>query len=325
MNLKIPLLTFATITIGILIAEEQRLSILRHSIDQLSAELAKAQDQSSASLAELAKLRERNDALASESDQLRDRLAQAKSSTPLDPNHPSSTPGDSPKPDAKPEKANWMAGLAKMFNDPEIKKLVQSQQSAGTRMLFSDLGKELNLSPELTTQVLDLLAERQNATSTPPSNPNDPPSPKVAETNAKLQSLLGPDKAAKLTEYERTTGDRMAIRQYQRSFSTAGLPLDEPQSAALLKIMKEERLKVPPSPLEPGNQSLASSMAALQNGDNFEQSLQTERGLQARVLARAHTVLTPDQMTTFESSQKQQLQRQEMSIKMGKAIFGGAK
>ena len=89
--------------------------------------------------------------------------------------------------------------------------------------------------------------------------------------------------------------------------------------------MKEERLKVPPSPLEPGNQSLASSMAALQNGDNFEQSLQTQRDLQARVLARAHTVLTPDQMTTFESSQKQQLQRQEMSIKMGKAIFGGAK
>ncbi|MEI8108038.1 MAG: hypothetical protein WCI46_09490 [Verrucomicrobiota bacterium] len=321
MNLKIPLLTFATITIGILIAEEQRLSILRHSIDQLSAELSKAQDQSSASLAELATLRERNDALASESAQLRDRLAQAKSSTPLDPNHPSTPTGDSPKPDAKPEKANWMAGFAKMFNDPEIKKLVQSQQSAGTRMLYSDLGKELNFSPELTTQVLNLLAERQNASSTP----NDPPSPKIAEINAQLQSLLGPEKAAKLTEYERTTGDRMAIRQYQRSFSTAGLPLDDPQSAALLKIMKEERLKVPPSPLEPGNQSLASSMAALQNGDNFEQSLQTERGLQARVLARAHTILTPDQMTTFESSQKQQLQRQEMSIKMGKAIFGGAK
>jgi len=321
MNLKIPLLTFATITIGILIAEEQRLSILQHSIDQLSAELSKAQDQSSASLAELATLRERNDALASESAQLRDRLAQAKSSTHPDPNHPSTPTGDSPKPDAKPEKPNWMAGLAKMFNDPEIKKLVQSQQSAGTRMLYSDLGKELNLSPEITTQVLNLLAERQNASSTP----NDPPSPKIAEINAQLQSLLGPEKAAKLTEYERTTGDRMAIRQYQRSFSTAGLPLDDPQSAALLKIMKEERLKVPPSPLEPGNQSLASSMAALQNGDNFEQSLQTERDLQARVLARAHTVLTPDQMTTFESSQKQQLQRQEMSIKMGKAIFGGAK
>jgi len=321
MNLKIPLLTLATITIGLLIAEEQRLSILRHSIDQLSAELSKAQDQSSASLAELATLRERNDALASESAQLRDRLAQAKSSTPPDPNHPSTPTGDSPKPDAKPEKPNWMAGLAKMFNDPEIKKLVQSQQSAGTRMLYSDLGKELNFSPELTTQVLNLLAERQNASSTP----NDPPSPKIAEINAQLQSLLGPEKAAKLTEYERTTGDRMAIRQFQRSFSTAGLPLDDPQSAALLKIMKEKRLKVTPSPLEPGNQSLASSMAALQNGDNFEQSLQTERGLQARVLARAHTILTPDQMTTFESSQKQHLQRQEMSIKMGKAIFGGSK
>ena len=42
-------------------------------------------------------------------------------------------------------------------------------------------------------------------------------------------------------------------------------------------------------------------------------------------MARAHTVLTPDQMNTFAEAQKQQIQMQEMGIKMGKAMFGGDK
>ena len=38
---------------------------------------------------------------------------------------------------------------------------------------------------------------------------------------------------------------------------------------------------------------------------------------------RAHTVLTPDQMNAFDAAQKQQLQMQEMGIKMSKSMFGG--
>ena len=89
--------------------------------------------------------------------------------------------------------------------------------------------------------------------------------------------------------------------------------------------MKEERLKAPASPLEPGGKNPLAAMAALQDGAALEQALQTQRDLQQRVLARAHTVLSPDQMTAFESAQKQQLQMQEMGVKMGKAIFGGGK
>jgi hypothetical protein len=66
-------------------------------------------------------------------------------------------------------------------------------------------------------------------------------------------------------------------------------------------------------------------VSALQDGAAVEKALQTQRDLQQRVLARAHTVLSPDQMTAFESAQKQQLQMQEMGVKMGKAIFGAGK
>ena len=327
----LPILLALLVCTALLIAEEQRIGGLRNTIAQLSTDAAGARERLDKDAAELAKLRERNEALVAESEQLRARIAATKAGRPAT-DGAAGNPGAGPeKAGEKVEKGNWLTGLAKMFADPEMKKMMRTQQSAGTRMMYGDLAKELGLSAEQTDKVMELLAARQAAASELALNSvaggkADPAkSAEVAESDAKLQALLGPEKAAKLNEYERTTGDRMAIRQYERSFSSAGLPLDETQSAGLLQIMKEERMKVPASALEPGGKDPLAAMAALQDGKGFEQSLQTQRELQQRVLARAHTVLTPDQMTALEAAQKQQLQMQETGAKWGKAIFGGGK
>ena len=323
-----PILLALLVCSALLIAEEQRIGGLQKTIARLSTDAAGARERLDQNAAELAKLRERNDALVAESEQLRAHLADAKTGTPETGPATGSPDGGTAKAG---EKGNWMTGLAKMFTDPEMKKLMRTQQSAGTRMMYGDLAKELGLSADQADKVMELLTSRQTAASeqalsSVAGGKADPAkSAEVAADDAKLQALLGPEKAAQLHEYERTTGDRRAIRQYQRSLSTAGLPLDDTQSAGLLQIMKEERMKVPASPLEPGGKDPLASIAALQDGKGFEQSLQTQRDLQQRVLARAHTVLTPDQMTAFEAAQKQQLQMQEMGVKMGRAIFGGGK
>ena len=324
-----PILLALLVCSALLIAEEQRIGGLQKIIAQLSTDAAGARERMDKDAAELAKLRERNDALVAESEQLRAHLADAKTGTPETGPATGSPGGGGAKAGEKGEKGNWMTGLAKMFTDPEMKKLMRTQQSAGTRMMYGDLAKELGLSADQADKVMELLTSRQTAaseqalSSAAGSKADPAKSAEVAEYDAKLKALLGPEKAAQLHEYERTTGDRMAIRQYQRSLSTAGQPLDDTQSASLLQIMKEERMKVPASPLEPGGKDPLASIAALQKGEALEQSLQTQRELQQRVLARAHTVLTPDQMTAFETAQKQQLQRQETGVKWGRAIFGG--
>ena len=89
--------------------------------------------------------------------------------------------------------------------------------------------------------------------------------------------------------------------------------------------MKEERMKTPAGPLDPGSKDVAAAMKAMQSGDALDKSLATQRDLQQRVMARAHTVLTPDQMNAFAEAQKAQLQMQEMGVKMGRAMFGGDK
>ena len=332
----LPFILAALICAAVLIAEEQRIGGLRQSLAQLQKDTTAAQEQMNRDAAELKKLRERSTALASESEQLREHLTEAKAAAP-DAAAGATAAGAGAKKDDP--QAGWMKGMAKMFRDPEMKKVMRTQQSMGIRMMYGDLGKELGLSTAETDKLLELIADRQmdaseKAMASIDGAEKDPAKlaqagqdaqQVVADYEEKLKALLGPEKKAKLDEYDRTLGDRMALQQYSGSFASAGQPLDDTQRTGLLQIMKEERLKTPAGPLDPGNKDLAAAMKAMQSGDALEKSLASQRDLQQRVMARAHTVLTPDQMNAFAEAQKAQLQMQEMGVKMGRAMFGGDK
>ena len=332
----LPFLLAALICAAVLIAEEQRIGSLRQSLAQLQKDATAAQEQMNTDAAALKKLRERSTALASESEQLREHLTEAKAAAP-DAAAGATAAGAGAKKDDP--QAGWMKGMAKMFKDPEMKKMMRTQQSMGVRMIYGDLAKELGLSSGEADKVIELLADRQmdaseRAMVAMDDAEKDPAKLEQAGKDAqkvmtdyeeKLKAALGPEKKAKLDEYERGIGDRMAMQQYQGSFAAAGQPLDDTQRAGLLQIMKEERMKTPAGPLDPGNKDVAAAMKAMQSGDALEKSLETQRQLQQRVFDRAHTVLTPDQMNAFETAQKAQIQMQEMGVKMGKAMLGGDK
>ncbi len=332
----LPFLLAALVCAAVLIAEEQRIGGLRQSLAQLQKDTTAAQEQMNRDDAELKKLRERSTALASESEQLREHLTEAKAAAPDAAAGATAASAGAKKDDPQ---AGWMKGMAKMFRDPEMKKVMRTQQSMGLRMMYGDLGKELGLSTADTDKLLELIADRQmdaseKAMASIDGAEKDPAKlaqagqdaqQVVADYEEKLKALLGPEKMTKLNEFERTMGDRMALQQYSGSFSAAGQPLDATQRTGLLQIMKEERLKTPAGPLDPGSKDVAASMKAMQSGDALEKSLETQRQLQQRVFDRAHTVLTPDQMNAFAEAQKAQLQMQEMGVKMGRAMFGGDK
>ncbi len=339
---SLPIFLAALVGVAVVIAEEQRLGALRQNLAQLQKEAAALQDQMNQDAAELKKLHERNEALAAESEQLRGRLAEVKTGTSevgvaVGGAGAGAGAGAAAGEGKADETGAWMKGVAKMFKDPEMKKVMRTQQGMGIRMMYGDLAKELGLSPTEADKVMELLADRQmdaseKAMKAMDGAEKDPAKlaqagqeaqQAVTDYDAKLTAALGPAKMAKLNEYERTLGDRMAMQQYTASFSAAGQPLDDSQRAGLLKIMTEERMKAPAGPLDPGNKDVAASMKAMQTGEDLEKSIETQRQLQQRVFDRAHAVLTPDQMNAFEAAQKQQLQMQEMGIKMSKAMFSG--
>lgn len=322
MNTNFRLLLVALVAGGVvLVAQELRISALRQNVAQPPPATTPAVAQLKEET-ELVALRERNAALAAESEQLRARLA----------NNPGAASGEAPAQDAGGKSGKGgglLGGIAKLFSDPEMKKLMRTQQSAGARMMYGDLAKELGLSAEQSERLMELLAARQSAATEGAMSGLAGGAPDAAKTagtpdyDAQIKALIGPEKATQLEEYERTSGDRMALRQLQRSFDRAGQGLDEKQSAGLMQIMKEERLKAPANPLELGGKNPLAAVTALQDGPALEAAMEAERAQQQRVLARAHTVLTPDQMNTFETAQKQQFEMQQTGLKWGKVLFGG--
>jgi hypothetical protein len=226
--------------------------------------------------------------------------------------------------------------IGKMFSDPEMKKMVRSQQSMAINMMYGDLGKELGLAPDDAKQVMDILAERQMAMAEKGmqmfgKEKTDAASieeagkevqANKAEYDAQLESILGKDGFAKLGEYERTVGDRMILQQYKQSLSAGGVPLSDQQSAGLMGIMKEERLKRPASPLDAGGQDFAGAMEAMRDEQRLEKILADQEAFNQGVLQRAPNVLTPDQMLQFENAQKQWLEMQKFGIKFMKGVAG---
>jgi hypothetical protein len=332
----LPVLLAGLVCAAVVIAEEQRIGKLKGQLAVMELASTKAQEEMDKATADLKRMRERDEALAQEAEQLRGRLAQAKGAAAEAPGAVGAS-ADTPPLKEESKGGGWMKSVAKMFKDPKMKEVMRNQQSMGIRMMYGDLSKELGLSQAQTDKVMELLLDRQMGASEKAMDAvdgaqSDPAKMEqagadadktVANYDEQLKALLGPEGMTKLNEYERTAGDRMAIQQFTNSFNSAGQPLDDNQRAGLLQIMKEERMKTPAGPLEPGNKNVSAAMRSMQTGEGLEQALENQRQLQQRVYARAHTVLTPDQMITLESAQKQQIQMQEMGVKMSKAMFGG--
>ena len=302
--------------------------------DELREQLATVQKrvavQSTEGEAQVAKVQEQIEIFKSESEQLRQKLAERTSASGGEGAKPGQDAAGETKPDG-----NWMKGIAKMFNDPEMKKSMRAQQSFGIRMMYGDLAKELGLSPADADLIFDLLADRQMDMSAKAlgadgdatkleANAADAQKTK-SDYDAEIKNILGEERMKKFEDYERTVGERMMLTQYQQSLTAAGAPLDDAQRKTLLGIMTEERLKKPPSPLDSGNKDVAGAMKALRTGEGFDQAMAAQRAVNDRVRLRAKTVLSPDQMNAFEVAQKQMFEMQEMGLKMGKAMMGGEK
>jgi hypothetical protein len=144
-----------------------------------------------------------------------------------------------------------------------------------------------------------------------------------AEYDAQIKGLLGEEKMKKLEQYERTVGDRMQMQQYQQALTASGVPLENKQRDELMNVMKEERLKMPPSPFEGAGKDASAQFKAMQSPERIDELMKMTTDFNAKVLERARQILTPAQLNTFQSAQEQQVETMKMGMKMSQQMFGG--
>ncbi len=224
--------------------------------------------------------------------------------------------------------ANPLKAIAEMMKDPETKKAMAQQQRAALDMIYGNLFKELQLTPEKTEKLKDLLIEQQmSAMSDGMTMFDETNSTNRAESGKKMaeqqkqkeeqiKALLGAEKFPQYKEYMSTLGERMILDQFAKQSN-----LQPEQRDQLLAIMKEEK-EFAQSNQPAGLTSNPNDWQKLMASDEFmEKQIAQQQQINDNILERAREVLTPEQFTKFESQLKSQLAMQQLGLKMARKMI----
>jgi hypothetical protein len=311
---------------GVLIGVE--LQSLYNKVDERDTKLAKVQREHADTLAktveslsslknvqsELAEAQANVARLTTERDEARAKLSTAAPAAPAD------KPKDAP---TENKAADFAKGLSEMFKGEEGKKMLRTQSEFGARMVYGDWIK--GLDPATSDAVMSLLTDRQTALATVgmealSSGDQLATAAKSKEVkdeyDKKLKAMVGDAKMSELEGYERTAGDRMMFAQVESQFATSGAPLSAEQRNGVLSLMQQERLKLPPSAFERGNDNPAEAMKAMQDEKAVAAWIAREEQLDAAVVAKSNQVLSPDQVSILEKSLKQMSEMKKFGMKM---------
>ena len=222
--------------------------------------------------------------------------------------------------------------LGKMMKDPAMREMVREQQKATINMMYSGLFKELKLSPEEKEKFKTLLSDAQmknienaqgifgdkkeGAMEDTQKLVNET----KKQTDAEIKALLGDERFAQYDDYQKNIGERMQLDQLKSKLEAENLPLQEPQMAQLLQIMKEEKSAVPPVIPTDNTQFPKKELFTV---ENLDKQMQWMEDYNRRVLQRAGQVLTPEQMKQYRDFQEQQASMQKLSLNMARSMFGG--
>lgn len=311
--------------------QTERANQAAHEIAQLRTETSQRDEQLKKDAAQIASLEEKTEILNAESAALRAKLQSAASS---ESSTVAASATDSQANEAQPASDDQSSGkplggfFAKMFKDPEMKKTLVAQQSLAMRQFYTDFVKSAGLTPQQTDAFFNLLADRQmkmmdkagdmmkggsaDATAAAQRMADD-----SKAFNEQLKSVLGDARATQFQNYEKTLGDRIVMQQFSQQLSATSTPLSADQNTGLMQVIADERTHMPAAPFQPG-----STKGLDMSDDQMRQFFQSQEDLNARVRARAVSILNPAQMQAFEAFQKQQLDLQKMGISMAKQMFG---
>jgi len=233
------------------------------------------------------------------------------------------------------EKGGLGKMLAKMMENPDTRKFLQEQQRMMMDQMYGPLVKQLGLTPEEAAQFKDMLVENaMKATDKASSlfggdgstNRSDLFGSLTAEQKSfddQVKAFLGDARYAQYKDYQETAGERVLLNQFKQQ-AGSDWNLSDPQTEALLTFMKEEKESVSAStglPLGNSSQNTAQ-LQAMMAGDKVDQFMQAQETINQRVLDRARTILSPDQMQMVGRFQTNQTQMMRMGMGMVKQMFG---
>jgi len=142
-----------------------------------------------------------------------------------------------------------------------------------------------------------------------------------------VKAFLGDARYAQYKDYNETMSERMTLNQFSEQMAGGRNPLNADQTIQLLEIMKQERKGMAPvfSETTVDGPAAVANFQAMMSEDKMNELFKQQEEMNQRVLERAKTVLTPEQLDALAAHQSSQLQMQRMGMTFAVKMFGPRK
>ncbi len=237
--------------------------------------------------------------------------------------------------------AGLLGGLLKQMDSPEMKNMMRSQELAAVRKEYAALLKRWNLPPADAETVLNFLTDREMGAGLDALSafgPNGAPSDlaekiekRQSENKERLKTLLGAERMAELESFEQEKGRADVIARYAEHLDITGSPLNPQQRTQLAELIRAETgTDTERAAAEAAEMKLIAGGVTDETIAKMRKDSETQ---QSRIIQKAGSILTPDQVSGLQSAFREENDEQESSMKMvkqllkegGGAAIGGAK
>lgn len=231
--------------------------------------------------------------------------------------------------------------LAEMFKNPEMRDMIKQQQKTVFATMieknYADFIKTQQLSPEQATALKDLLSKKMAVGADlgiemmsgdlTPEQRADLTKRIKADTDAiaaEIKDFLGTDAYAAYETYEKTIPDRMAVSTLKGQLPE-NLALNNDQEQQLVQAMSQERQGFKFTTDFNDQSNVSEDMFGKFTEDRMNVFFQEQEQLNQKYLARAQTILSPDQYSAYQKSLTSQQEMMKMGMKMAASMFGTKK
>ena len=224
------------------------------------------------------------------------------------------------------------SAVSKLTADPATRKSLRDTQKLGMTALYSDLAKGLNLTPEQTGQLNDLMADHiMDGIDLTTQALHDGKSraeidqmfaSEDAALQTKLQALLGPDGAAKYQDYTKNLGATLSAAQF-----TAGLTGDPAtvadKKAQLTQAMQAATQSALASAGLPADYQIVPmlNLANIASEEQAAQSLQLLNGIYDQVAAGAGSYMSAEELAKFRTFQTNAINNSKTMLDMNRSLM----
>lgn len=235
---------------------------------------------------------------------------------------------------------NPLHAVASMFKDPDMREMIKSQQKVALgpviKKEYSDLFKQLNLTPEQSAAFSDLVMKKMmgntdaglsmldgNLDASQRADLAKQVKEQSDAVDAEIKQFLGDNNFQTYQSYEKTLADRMTMSQFNDQLAGTPTELSPAQQTQLIQALTEARSSFNwSSGLSQQDAGANGDIAGMLTQENIAKYVAEHEQFDQQFLTRAQTFLTPDQLAAFQKYQKSQRDLQVMSMKMAGQMLG---